>query len=166
MRLGNFFDVWNTMVQGRMSNKMHNELLGDFQFFWFFALFWIFPFSIGPPMARYLLTWRTVINYSTIKIKFFISLHCNLSRVAKIGLKSSKVGKKSQKLKISQKLILHFAEASLHVPWCFIPQKNSPASLITWLKGYFIIFNYDWEISRQSWDTNREIPCRMTWAIY
>ena len=130
-----------------------------FNFCDFFALFWNFAFSFGPPMARYRLTWWTVINYSTFEIKFFISLPRNLSRVAKIGLKSSKLGKKSQKLKISQKLILHFFVASLHVPWCFIPQKNSRASLITWLKGYLVIFTYDQDICTQSWGGNCGTPC-------
>ena len=68
--------------------------------------------------------------------------------------------KKSQKLKINQKFILHFSEASWHVPWCFIPQKNSQASLIIWLKGYSVIFTYDREISKQSWGGNRGTPCR------
>ena len=139
--------------------KMHIEFLVDFQFLWFFcpfSKFWIF---FGPPMAKYRLTWWTIINYSTFEIKFFMSLPRNLSRVAKIGLKSSKLGKKSQILKISQKLILHFFEASLHVPWCFIPQKNSQASLIIWLKGYSVIFTSGQEISKQSWGGNRGTPC-------
>ena len=69
--------------------------------------------------------------------------------------------KKSQKLKINQKFILHFSEASLHVLWCFIPQKNSRASLITWLKGYSVIFTYDREISKRSWGGNRGTPCSL-----
>ena len=60
---------------------------------------------------------------------------------------------------MSQKFILHFSEASLHVPWCFIPQKNSRASLITWLKGYLVIFTYDQDICTQSWGGNCGTPC-------
>ena len=77
----------------------------------------------------------------------------------KENAKFQKRAKKSQKLKINQKFILHFSEASWHVPWCFIPQKNSRASLITWLKGYSIIFTYDREISKRSWGGNRGTPC-------
>ena len=79
----------------------------------------------------------------------------------KENAKFQKRAKKSQKLKINQKFILHFSEASWHVPWCFIPQKNSRASLITWLKGYSVIFTYDREISKRSWGGNRGTPCRI-----
>ena len=73
--------------------------------------------------------------------------------------KNSKQGKKSLKLKTSLKFNMHFSKASLHIPWCFIPQKNSQASLITWLKGYLVIFTYDREISKQSWGGNCGTPC-------
>ena len=76
--------------------------------------------------------------------------------------KNSKKGKKSQKLRISQKFILQFSEASLHVPWCFILQTKSPTYVIKWLEGYSEILTYVREISNQSWDTNRETPCRNT----
>ena len=143
-----FFEVWNTMVHTRMPQKSAEWILRRFFIFViFFGRFWIFAFSFGPPMARYQLTWLTVIKYSTIEIKLFTSSPCNLWRVAKIGLKSSKLGKKSQKLKISHKSILHLSEASFHGPWCFIPQKNTRTSLIEWWKGYSVIFTYSWEIS-------------------
>ena len=67
--------------------------------------------------------------------------------------------KKLQKQKRSQKFILHFSEASLHVPWCFIPQTKSPTWLIKWLKGYSEIFTYARKISNQSWVTNRWTIC-------
>ena len=109
------------------SEKCGMNFTQIFHFCDFFGRFWIFAFSFGPPMARLQLIWLTVINFSTIEIKFFISLPCNLSRVAKIGLKSSKLGKISQKLKICQKFNLHLFEASYHGPWCFIPQKKFPS---------------------------------------
>ena len=140
--------------------KLQKQFLADSQYLWFFALFWIFVSSFGPPMTRYQLTWWTVINYSTIEIKFFISLGCNLSRVVKIDFKSSKLSKKAKKWNFSQNSNLLFSWASLHVSGCFIPQTKSPTYVIKWLKGYSEIFTYIREISNQSWDTNRETPCR------
>ena len=78
--------------------------------------------------------------------------------------KNSKKGKKSQKSRISQKFILQFSEASLHVPWCFILQTKSPTYVIKWLEGYSEILTYVREISNQSWDTNRETPGRIGWS--
>ena len=69
--------------------------------------------------------------------------------------------KSNKNCKISQKSILQFSEAPLHIPWCFICQKNSRASLIKWLKGYSVIFNYGREISNQSWHTNIWTHCRI-----
>ena len=80
----------------------------------------------------------------------------------KSNSKNLKQNKKSPKLEITQKFILLISQASLHVPWCFIHQKNSRALLITWLKGYSVIFTYDREISNQSGNTNRGTPCRFT----
>ena len=147
-------------VQGCL-RKLQNEFLADSRFLWFFALLWIFVSSFGPPMARYRLTWWSVIKYSTIEIKFFISLGCNLSRVVKIDFKSSKLSKKAKKWNFSQNSNLLFSWASLHVSGCFIPQTKSPTYVIKWLKGYSEIFTYIREISNQSWDTNRETPCRL-----
>ena len=82
------------------------------------------------------------------------------------GGEKYQVRRKSNKnCKISQKSILQFSEAPLHIPWCFICQKNSRASLIKWLKGYSVIFTYGQEISNQSTHTNRETPCRWTIKI-
>ena len=79
--------------------------------------------------------------------------------------KNSKKGKKSQKSRISQKFILQFSEASLHVPWCFILQTKSPTYVINWLEGYSEILTYVREISNQSWDTKRETPCSFPFAF-
>ena len=79
------------------------------------------------------------------------------------GGEKYQVRRKSNKnCKISQKSILQFSEAPLHIPWCFICQKNSRASLIKWLKGYSVIFTLGQEISKQSSHTNRWTPCRFT----
>ena len=86
--------------------KMQNAFLADFQVLWFFALFWTCASSLWPPMARYQLTWWSVINYSTIEIKFLISLHYSLSRVAKIDLKFPKLGKKAKKIENEPKKYL------------------------------------------------------------
>ena len=73
-----------------------------------------------------------------------------------------KTGQKITKLENQQKMHSAFSEASLHVPWCFIPQTKSPAQMIKWLKGYPVIFTYGREISNQSTHTNRETPSRYT----
>ena len=79
--------------------------------------------------------------------------------------KNSKQSKKSEKLKITQKFIVHFVRhPSLYHGVSYV-KKNSGASLIKCPKGYSVIFTYDWEISKQSWDTNRETPCRMRCQI-
>ena len=57
-------------------------------------------------MARYQLTWLSVINYSTIEIKILILPHSSLSRVAKIDLKFPKLGKKAKKIENEQKKYL------------------------------------------------------------
>ena len=146
--MGDF--VWGIKHHGTCKDasekcKMNFWLI--FNFCDFFALFWNFAFSFGPPMARYRLRWWTVINYSTIEIKFFISLGCNLSRVVKIDFKSSKLSKKAKKWNFSQNSNLLFSWASLHVSGCFIPQTKSPTYVIKWLKGYSEIFRYVREIS-------------------
>ena len=67
---------------------------------------------------------------------------------------------KNTKIENSAKIfILHFSEASLQIPWCFIPQTKSPTLVIKWLKGYCEIFTYVQEISNQSCQSNCYSPC-------
>ena len=155
-RLGNFFEVWNTMVHARMPQKNAEWIFG-----WFSILVIFLPnFEDFKPIWQVARQWNEEFDFNSGIINDGSSCEpksCHERPERKCN--NSKQGKKSVKLKTSLKLNMHISKASLHIPWCFIPQKNSQASLITWLKGYLVIFTYDREISKQSWGGNCGTPC-------
>ena len=130
-----------------------------FNFSDFFAQFWRLQANFGHSwqVAR---QWNEEFDFNNGIINDsssceLISCHGRPKR----RYKNSKQGKKSQILRISQKLLLQFSKASLHVPWCFIPQTKSPTYVIKWLEGYSEILTYVREISNQSCNTNHWTPC-------
>ena len=84
------------------SGNYRTLFLADFDFWHFWPIFEFYsPF--WPPMSRCNLTWKTVINFVIIEIKFCIFWGYNMSWVAKRDSKIWNMGQKSQKFKISQK---------------------------------------------------------------
>ena len=149
------------MVHARMPQKNAEWIFGWFSILViFFAQFWRFQANFGHSwqVAR---QWNEEFDFDSGIINEGSSCEpksCYGRPERKC--KNSKQGKKSLKFKTSLKSNMHFSKASLHIPWCFIPQKNSRASLITWLKGYLVIFTYDQDICTQSWGGNCGTPCR------
>ena len=118
--------------------------------FWLIFNFCGFFAQISRLQANFCVSWQfatkenTKCHFNSSKMNNslsceLISCHWRPSRICK----NSKVGKKSQKLKINDKYTLHFSEA-----WCFMHQIHSRSSLCRWLKGFGDTSTYDWEISK------------------
>ena len=153
VRLGNFFDAINTLVHVNMPQKIAK---------WIFCLYLNFSIFL-PTFDNCNPIWsdqcRIWFQYRNDLWQFILWAEIVSLEGTKGDAKTHKRAKKSQKLKISQKSSLQFSGASAHVLKCFIPRKNSRTSLITWLKGYFVIFTYGQDTSKQSCITNRGPPC-------
>ena len=148
---GNFFDVWNTMVHGKMLQRNAGYL---FQWFLIFETFC--------PLLNFCILIQGLLrqhNGSHAKMSFNIPLLKSNSEFScaepchawqKLAWSLKNVCKNSGSFKISQKDILQLSKAFLHVQGCFIPQKNSRTSFYSWLKGFSGTSIYDRKISKQS----------------